>query len=167
MGIDIFIAGFSAFLVGWVLHVIWWRVSRPSDDLRALTICLLLISSTISLGFYAMDLLDGIGLFLTLILCLSLGIAYIFWYPAAQAASPTMLITIIAAESGRKGFGKETMRQRLSEDLLSGNSLDSLLDEQFAEEDDAGHLQLASRGRRTLAMIRLLRHAAGFADPKG
>ena len=167
MSIDVFITGLSACLGGWLLHLAWWRLSRPVDDLRALVASLILFPA----GFLSILLFSGAmtaqSWFLSLLLSACLGSAYIFWYPAAQAASPTMLMTIIVARSGEKGCTEDDLRSLLSEEVLSGNSLDSLVGERFAGEDPDGNIRLAPRGRRTLKLIRLLRHSAGFEDPKG
>lgn len=78
-----------------------------------------------------------------------------------------MLITVLVAQAGGKGCPEEALKSVLTEKVLSGNSLDSLVGEQFASEDSEGNLQLASRGKRTLKFIHFLRKSAGFDDPKG
>ena len=167
MSIDIFITGFCSVLSGWLVHLAWWRIARPVDDLRALAVCMVLVPAALLAATFFLGFTDPVGLLLSLLLAGCLGSAYIFWYPAAQAASPTMLMTVIAARAGDRGCTGEAFRKQLPEELLSGNSLDSLVGERFASEDMDGRIRLAPRGRRTLVLIRLLRHSAGFDDPKG
>ncbi|MEX0325472.1 MAG: hypothetical protein AB3N33_05230 [Puniceicoccaceae bacterium] len=167
MSIEIFITGFSACLAGWLLHFAWWRLSRPVDDLRALVACLIVFPAAVLVVLFLLGTLTLQACFLSLILSTGLGSAYIFWYPAAQAASPTMLMTVIVARAGESGCSEEALQSVLTEETLSGNSLESLVGERFASEDTEGKLELAPRGQRTLKLIRLLRHSAGFEDPKG
>jgi len=163
----VFLVGAGAVLAGWLIHFAWWRVARPKDDLKALTLCMLVIPVLLSLGPLLLNRLGLGNSLLSLILAGSLGTAYIFWYPAAQAASPTMLITILAHRSGKEGISESMLKEALPEKVLSGNSIDSLLQEKFAVQEEGGGLILAPRGRRTLFVIRLLRRSAGFHNPKG
>lgn len=164
---NVFLFGTGLVLAGWFIHLLWWRVARPKDDLKALAVCLLLVPAVLSFAILLFGWLDSTGWFLTVVLALGLGTAYIFWYPAAQAASPTMLITILAYQAGKDGITESMLKDRLSEKVLSGNSIDSLLHEKFARQDGGEGLVLAPRGRRTLTVIQLLRRSAGFHNPKG
>jgi hypothetical protein len=128
---------------------------------------MVLVPSFLMFALYLGGRMDLTEVILSMLLASSAGTAYVFWYPAAQAASPTMLVTILAGQAGKKGVTGEILKEALSEETLSGNSLQSLLDERFARQDDSGCLQLAPRGKRTLFIIRLLRRSAGFGDPKG
>ena len=167
MSLTVLLSGLVAVMGGFVLHMTWWRLSRPKDDLLAVTICMLLVPAVMVLGYGLYQEMPLQEIVLSLILAASCGAAYVFWYPAAQAASPTMLITILAAQAGPDGISEEALKDSLSDERLSGNSLESLVGERFAHEDEAGNLHLAPRGRRTLSVIRMLRRSAGFDDPKG
>jgi hypothetical protein len=167
MNASVFIIGILAVLCGWLLHFVWWNVSRPRDDLMALAFCMILLPALVVSGVFVAGCSSPATWILSLMIAVSVGMAYVFWYPAAQAASPTMLITIMAREAGEAGLTESALNESLTEDVLSGNSLQSLVGERFAEVDADGKLQLASRGKRTLSVIRMLRHSAGFEDPRG
>jgi hypothetical protein len=165
MGAEVFLSAFGSVMVGWLVHFFWWRLERPKDDLRALAICMCLLPSAVLTAFFLAGWLGGI--FLPLLLALALGTAYLFWYPAAQAVSPTMLITLLVREAGDEGVDEEAIRDAIPEKLLSENLIDNLVEENFARRNLSGILELAGRGKRTLAIIRLLRNAAGYDDPRG
>ena len=163
----VFCWGLGSFLAAWCLHAAWWRMARPRDDLKWLAVLLFCSSFVITTWALHADWLDARSSGFALLLSLALGAAYLFWYPAAQAASPTMLITLLAKRAGSDGLTEESLRESVSEQALAGESIENLFHERFAFCDAEGRVRLAPRGKRTLRLIRLLRAGAGFADPKG
>jgi hypothetical protein len=154
-------------LAAWIIHCLWWRIRRPRDDLRALAWCMAAAPVLIAVTLCAAGMLDGMAFPLALLLAEALGAAYLFWYPAAQAASPTMLIAIVAGRAGAHGFNRSALLQAISEERLTAETVDNLFRGRFARLDADGTVRLDGRGRRTLTWIRLLRRSAGLSDPKG
>jgi hypothetical protein len=156
------------FIAAFAVHVIWWRLHRPSDDLRALALVMIVgpLAVTVGTGL----LWGGIDLSQTAFSAMasvSLGLAYLCWYPAAQAASPTMLLTLLAARKGTEGVSREEMEAALPEERLVNESVENLFHERFVRLDPEGRLWLDKRGRRTLHVIRFLRRSCGLQDPRG
>ena len=167
MGAAVFAWGFGMAAIAWIVHCAWWRLHRPKDDLLGLAACMLLVPAVMALALFFSESADSLFCLLAWFLASALGTAYLFWYPAAQAVSPTMLVAILAGRARDKGIGKDQLASILDEEMLTGDTLRNLLHEQFAREDPDGHLHLLPRGRRTMVSIRFLRHLAGFSDPKG
>ncbi|NBD39205.1 MAG: hypothetical protein GVY10_11615 [Verrucomicrobia bacterium] len=156
------------FIAALAVHVVWWRLHRPSDDLRALAMVMVAAPLAVTVGTGL--LWGGIDLSQTAfsaIAAVSLGLAYLCWYPAAQAASPTMLLTLLAARKGTEGLSREEMEAALPEERLVNESVENLFHERFVRLDPEGRLWLDERGRRTLHVIRFLRRSCGLQDPRG
>jgi hypothetical protein len=162
--------GGALFGMGLVVHVIWWRVQRPKDDIAALGICLVLIPAVLLLScggrvWYVGNIANLIvDLILILGLVVSLAAVYIISYPAAQAASPSMLIALRLASRGPEGMSVEELRRSLETAELCDETVPRLLDERFAHMQD-GRLYLAERGRRLVRICGAWRRLLGL--PKG
>lgn len=167
MSFAVLLYGIAMALVAWVVHCLWWRVRRPQDDLKALAWCMAAVPVVLMALLCSAGKLPVSSAFLSLFLAEALGAAYLFWYPAAQAVSPTMLIVLLAQRAGEAGLTENSLKEAVSEEVLTGETINNLFHEQFARTDPSGGIFLAARGRRTLKVIRWLRHSAGFTDPKG
>ena len=95
-------AGF--FLIAFIVHLAWWHLARPKDDLKVLALCMAAVPVFVTVPLYLLSPSNPLELLLALIMAWAMGVAYLFWYPAAQAASPTMLITILVHRSGSRGM---------------------------------------------------------------
>lgn len=167
MGPAVLLSGPGLFGVAFLVHVLWWRLKRPGDDLKVLALCLCAVPLLACIGLVFITALKPAELALALVMAWSAGIAYLFWYPAAQAASPTMLITILAHRAGSGGISESSLKEAIPEELLAGQSIHNLFAEKFAVEEPAGTIRLAPRGRRTLLLIKRVRRAAGLKEPRG
>ena len=166
MSFSLLLTGLAFWVAAFLVHVVWWRVRRPVDDLRALfflfTLCPMAAAGA--------ALAAGMSLTataLSLLLALALGAAYTCWYPAAQAASPTMLICVQVGASGKAGVDTARLKASLSADLLTRETFENLFAERFAVLEAGDRVRLAPRGRRALKLIQAFRWLAGFQEPKG
>lgn len=166
MSLSILLWGVSFWLLAFVPHVLLWRIRRPADDLRALFLMFTGIPVAVS-GAALSAGMPWTTMALSLLLSLALGAAYSFWYPAAQAASPTMLICVKVGASGKSGMDKAHLKHALSADLLTRETFANLFAERFAVLEAGDRVRLAPRGRRTLKWIQAFRWMAGFKEPKG
>jgi hypothetical protein len=160
------LGGLAFWGVAFVCHVCLWRVRRPVDDLRALLVLftvlpMVLAGAAVCLGWPVTE--TG----LALLLALALGAGYVFWYPAAQAASPTMLICVTIGDAGGAGCEPHDLRAAVCPDLLTRETFNNLFAERFATLEPGERVSLTSRGRRTLRLIQIFRRLAGFDEPKG
>ncbi len=169
MSWESFLLAAAAFLAGFAVHVALWRFRRPSDDLRALAAVILVGPALLATagGTFLLPESTGTETAFAALGALSLGLAYLCWYPAAQAASPTMVLTLLAGRAGDRGVTRREMEAALPEDRLVNEGLENLFHERFARIDPEGRLWLDKRGRRTLYLIRSFRRGCGFRDPHG
>ncbi len=158
--------GIGAFLAGWLLHLAWWRVRRPADDLRALVLSVLVLPAlagalaAIPVQPTLPELLMGYGVLG------ALGLAYSAWYPAAQAASPTMLIVLQLGHAGQRGLTATEITAAFDDDQLCRNLIRNLVDERFAVERN-GRLYPGPRGHRLLRALGGLRRCIGLKEARG
>ena len=153
----------SAFLAGFLFHIVWWRIRRPRDDARALFFCVVaapaLLTSAGALS--SAELLP-----LVLIFHICTGFTYMGLYTAAQAASPTSLILLFLGQRGDAGALRALLHETFTTSQLSGDSLEASLNERFLVED-AGGLRLAARGTVLVSSSNLLRGFLGLPEGRG
>jgi hypothetical protein len=161
--------GILLFVACFVPHVLWWRFSRPADDIRALVLCFIVMPSIASPA--ALFLLPGA---LTareagagLMVAFAIGAFYIMWYPAAQAASPTMLLVLQVVRSASAGGAtRASLNEAFDNELLCRQSIANLVHQHFADERD-GKLQIAPRGAALLSMLNAWRRFLGLKYGSG
>jgi hypothetical protein len=157
----------AALALPFAIHVLWWRLQRPKDDLKILALLIVAMPPLLALASLLVTQLSLAEGLLAFIASGLLGATYLFWYPAAQAASPTMLITLEARRHGAKGVSASELQACMPDEQLVREGIDNLFHENFAREHSDGHLSLTPRGQRTQGIITQLRKAAGFGAPKG
>ncbi len=132
----------GATLAGVVIHIAWWRLQRPVDDARALAFIVGLVplafsvTSTLVMSLPDRPPLLSLG-YLLLLGALSMlhglfALVYMSCYTAAQAASPTVLVVLLARNSGR-GVSQAELADRLTDDLVCGDLVQAAVDEKFAD----------------------------------
>jgi hypothetical protein len=159
---------FACVFAGFIVHVVWWRVRRPKDDVRALFLCLvgLPLSLAVARGLVLFgDVLaeDGVAVF---VLAAILGGAYILTYPGAQAGSPSMLILLKLAEKSDGGMTRDELLASFSDADLCDETLASLVNEHFAAHVD-GRLTAAPRGQFLVRTCEVWRRVLGLGDGQG
>ena len=161
--------GSALFCAGFVGHVLWWRYWRPRDDIRALVTSLFVLPTALATGLYAGGIIPALTARETLgaaLVILAIGATYIMYYPAAQAASPTMLMVLKIAQSGATGIKRADLLGAFDEELLCKRGIELLGHERFAEERN-GKFQVAPRGAFLLRMLNLWRGALGLSRGQG
>lgn len=161
-------------LLGIAVHIVWWRLQRPVDDTRALTIVVgwvplgFSVASTLAFSSPGRPPVLSAGYFLLLgalaVLHGLFALVYMSCYTAAQAASPTVLIVLAA--SAPEGVTRAQLESRLTDDLVCGDLVQAAIDEKFVELKE-GRLHIGRLGRGLLSMGRLVRKLAGLAAPRG
>lgn len=162
----------GAFFFGVAIHVIVWRIRRPKDDAAAL-FRLVVLLPLLGSGLGAFALLDVRGLqlldafLLGAIFHFGAGFTYMSLYTASQAASPTSLILMRLASAGAAGISEVELCEQFTSQQLSGDSVQSAVDERFLSAAADGTLVLAPRGRTMLSVCTLLRQFLGLGQGKG
>src|SRR5271163_3184521 len=130
------VVGLILFLVGLFVQVALWRLRRPRDDFRALALCLFVVPLGIELSLLAAGWKAPLTLreeLTALALNVALAAIYIMYYPAAQAASPTMLVVVKIGRAGKKGISRVELMSAFDEHLMCRQGIDNLVHEHFAD----------------------------------
>lgn len=159
--------GFVFWMIAFAAHVVVWWIRRPADDLKVLGLMMGGLPLLQAGAAFVIFEVPGIDLVYSTLLGWSMGATYLFWYPAAQAASPTMLLCILIGAMGRRGEEVSVIKNAISGDLLTRETFHNLFAERFASLEEPDAVMLAPRGRRTLYVISALRALAGFKEPRG
>jgi hypothetical protein len=169
MTFEALLCGCLVFAIGFAAHVCWWRLARPADDFRALGLCLLLLPVLLAAAFplvwpQLLSLREAVAAGLAAI---AIGAIYIMYYPAAQAASPTMLLVLqIGRSAPLGGVSRASLRETFDNEILCRQSVANLVHEHFAGERD-GKLFLAARGLFLLRMLNTWRSYLGLKYGSG
>jgi len=152
----------AAFAFGVVIHILLWRLNRPKDDAAALfkLVALLpLLGSSFGafafVGLRGLELLDAC--LLAAIFHFLTGFTYMSLYTASQAASPTSLILLRLAQAGSQGIAEAELCEQFTAQQLSGDSVESALNEGFLSIAQNGEFRVAARGRVLLRTCSVLR----------
>jgi hypothetical protein len=155
------LVGTGAALVAFGLHVWWWRTARPRDDVRALSLCFLVLPLAV---FLCARWPEALAAYCT---AACWGVAYILSYPGAQAASPSMLVVLAVARAGSAGLPSEQLWPAVGGEGLLADTLHRLTDERFAEVNAEGRLVPAPRGHGLLRVLSAWRAWLNLPDGDG
>lgn len=172
------IAGASSFVVGLFLHIAWWRLSKPKDDVLGLLVSLVMVPVCIAIAIvwvqhgaiYSMiQFLDEATP--AVMIAAMMGGMYVNIYPAVQAASPTMLILLMADGKDHRntGISKSDIEKALTQEILLLPSIRTLEEEKFAHHDhtDPAYLIPGARGIALVNMWEHIRLVIGLQKGKG
>lgn len=150
--------GFIGFLVCLCLHILIWQLRRPSNDALMLFVVFIIIPVII---FIPVLILSGsnarfmsllpVEIVAVLFLHLSLSVAYIASYPAAQASSPTLEILLIAASAMPEGLTRKDIIRYFDDAKLLSQRFQDLL-----------NLKLMVEGRGTFVLTPTARFIIRF-----
>lgn len=161
--------GFVLFLFCLSLHVALWRLKRPSSTHRALFLIFFLIPFVLAaLSFIIYSLpVDGLRVWAgALLLHLSLGAAYIMSYPAVEALSPSLAITLMLKGAGRGGLGREDLLAAFDNEVVLGPRLADLERAGLITSAD-GSISITRRGRALVMPFIALRRILGLGEGAG
>lgn len=169
MTLDALTFGSMLFGMAFGIHVAWWRIARPADDFRALAVSFFVLPAILS----AMALAAGIGVttareaVAAVLVTIAAGAIYIMYYPAAQAASPSMLLVLEIHRGARRGgTTRAELNAAFDNELLCRQSIANLVHEHFADEAK-GKLTVAPRGEFLLRMLNTWRGLLGLRYGSG
>lgn len=159
--------GFLLFFICLLIHIIIWRLRHPKRQILAL------FSLFLSFPVLFYLLLTRIGLLLDVkdlpqiyLLYYALSLAYIFTYPAAQAACPSFIILRIIRSSMPRGLTKDEIYTYCLGKKLFSSGIHDLLDENLVI-DKNGWLELTEKGRLVLKIFIILRKLFGLPAGEG
>ncbi len=148
--------GLAATAAAIIIHLVWWRISLPARQTKALlAIFLLTILATVSLGACVSWLAPSwqpycpVGLWQYLHMAevvLALALAYIVTYSALEADSPSLVLALAIHAKGDQGLALGDMGRIMDDDhLIRPRVEDLLMDKMATYQGD--HLVLTRKGK--------------------
>ncbi len=162
---EVFAAGTAVFLLSLALHVIVWRVRRPTRQLAWLVSLFFLLPAALYLGYWFLGPAPNISrLLLAGVWNFALSLAYILTYPPIQTGCPSLCIIAAVYSAGKKGMTEEEIQKIFSQDSLFSQRMYDLVGDGLVSlrSRDAG---ITSTGRGLVTFFTLYRRILGL--PKG
>jgi hypothetical protein len=134
---SVLVWGVIFFILAFFLHILIWRVRKPANPIKTLILlfsCSLLfgiVLLTLFSNFYpdVLWLPSGVIQYLYIvILFFSLFFSYLLTYPGIEADSPSLVIALKIAETGKSGFPVEKLKCLLGDNILVLPRLKDLVD---------------------------------------
>lgn len=170
----ILLSGLTVFFICLCIHVAVWRTRFPKNRPAALFLIFILlpgIAAAIlsSLNYlYVITSFDGqaavipyVELAGACLLHFSLSAAYIMSYPAVEAVSPSLMITLIIGGSNGSGVTKEELVSTFDGRFLLEPRIKDLIDADMVTEVRGLH-SLTRRGKRFVMPFIVLRRVLGL-----
>lgn len=120
--------GIGLFLLAFFIHIFMWRIHLPKNHTKALFgifLGALLIGIFILWKFQAFE--NQYQYLQFSLLFVSLSLAYIATYPAAEADSPSLAIVQIISKANPKGVTKEELNKIMTNEFLVKPRVNDLL----------------------------------------
>lgn len=144
------IFGSISFFIILVLHVIFWRIEKPKNEIGTLFLLFiilpLLLTGIILLSNNFINFADNNVIFGTFLLYFSLSCAYIQTYPAARANAPSLQIIYFIHKSGKKGLSEEEITGKFNLQNLVYERIEDLLEENFVHQEE-NKILLTNKGK--------------------
>lgn len=173
---SILIKGLLLFLACQVIHIIIWRIKKPSGYMTWFPILFVIFVPLAALGAYGLARLvsipdtevttpwlewSAIMLFQTV-----LSFVYIIGYTAVAAFSPSMEL-VKALNRAPAGLPRDQLATPFFEETaLSNDRINNLIKAELIREEK-GFLYLARRGRPMTQLVLFYRHLIGLPDGGG
>lgn len=161
--------GALLFLVGFIVHVVLWRVRRPVNTTATIILVFVVSVSIVWLALSIFDIFQGLTDFLpqepvdkvlSLLLALALAVSYIMTYPALENDSPTLKLVYLIAQKGRTGVTEEELFRSFSNKNAVEPSITGMINEGLVRMEGQSIL-LTERGHRLATIYRKWRVILG------
>jgi hypothetical protein len=152
--------GLVSFASALCLHVVWWRVARPKNDLRALFTLFLVLPVLLALILAAASDRPAEDILAVLLLNLALSSAYVQTYPIFHAISPSLEILLLVNRSPG-GLTAEEIAGNFNDAHLVGSRVQDLLRTNLARLE-GGAYRLAPAGKAMIRSFLLYRKIIGM-----
>jgi hypothetical protein len=152
--------GLASFASTLCLHVLWWRISRPKNDLRALFALFLILPSVLALILAAASDWPAENILAVLLLDLALASAYVQTYPIFHAISPSLEILLLVNRAPG-GLTADEISGNFNDAHLVGSRVQDLLRTNLARFED-GAYRLAPAGKAMIRAFLIYRKIIGM-----
>ena len=167
MNLLILLTGFGLFIICLVCHILVWRKWHPKKHVFALFVVflvpLIILTPIIKILW---PQLSGADLIAILLLHISLSCAYIQFYPASQANSPSLRILLLVGKSMLMGMTESEICSTFDPRDLFEARIDDLLNSGLIQETN-GKLAITNQGRQLILPFIMFRNFLGLPSGKG
>lgn len=158
--------GFTAFLNIFVLHVLIWRIKKPSAQIVSLFGLFLLFPAIIFLILLISFFSEKELILSSFLLYFALACAYIQTYPAAQANAPSLEIVYFLFKAGGEGLSEKEIIEKFDNQILVFNRMDDLFKENFVFQKE-NKIFLTKKGAVFINIFRFYRKILGLKAGQG
>lgn len=158
----VIISGLLIFLFSFSVHVVLWRLGPPKAKIRALFIVFIILP----LPFLLVSPFTAEEALAVYLLCYSLSAAYIASYPAVEAVSPTIALTLKLGRAGKEGLSKKNISEMFSDNDLLAPRINDLTGSGLAVEY-GGFLKTTPNGEALVRLFIVFRKALGLREGRG
>ncbi len=160
---------FLSFLILLGTHILIWRTKRPLQDAAALFIIFVFIPTLVA-SLYSLFSFMGIlpeawfsikELFSIWLLLVAVGCAYIQFYPAAQAVSPSLEMMLLIQKNSPTSTGVEQIQTLFDHKKLVMNRVQDLLNSGMALKKK-DKFMITSSGKRLIRFFLFYRRLLGL-----
>ncbi len=177
MNFTILPAGIIIFVICLVLHIFIWRWRFPHYRPVVLVTIFIIIPSMAGIVIAGLDwfgfipALNSINISHTDLLAVyllhfAISAAYILSYPAVEAVSPSLAISLLIGDSGKRGVQYEDLAQYFSPKVLLQPRIKDLVEAGLITELN-GYVSITPRGIIFVNCFILLRRLLGLPIGKG
>ena len=161
--------GALLFLVGFIVHVVLWRVRRPVNTTVTIILVFVVSVSTVWLALSIFSIFEGLTGFLpqepvdkilSLLLALALAVSYIMTYPALENDSPTLKLVYLIAGKRQTGATEKELFRSFSNQKAVEPSITEMVSEGLVRMEGQSIL-LTERGHRLATIYRKWRVILG------
>jgi len=154
--------------VGFVVHLIWWRIQPPAKQLPVLLgIFLLALPVTAGIGLVvqgsAFVPTKASEWFQVLVVCVPVALAYVATYSAVEEDSPSLRIVKYVRESGAGGRSREDLNGILDDDVILGSRFAAMMRDGLIYDGSGGYA-LTPLGRRLADLVSMTFAWLGIRD---
>jgi len=158
---SVLISGSLLFVLAFLLHLAVWRLHYPRNPIKTLVLLFgtVALAGIIFLSFYVSYTVvqyAHIALFF-----FSLFICYLITYSAIEADSPSLVIVLRVARSGKQGLLSEGIKESLGNKLLIEPRLKDLVEAGLVDLSGSTY-KINAKGRLFLAPFIIYRNFLGL-----
>lgn len=175
MSFAIFLTSIIIFFICLGLHIFIWRWRNSRNSAAALLVIFIIfpsIAGVVIAGFNWFGFIADImkaplnDWFAVYLLHFAISAGYILSYPAVEAASPSLAISLIIGGSGSKGVLYEDLLHHFNNEILLQPRIKDLMDAKLITESN-GYVSITVRGIVFIRPFIFIRRLLGLPIGKG
>ncbi len=175
MSFSILLYGIMFFIICLCFHILIWRWWCPRRKVVVLLLLFTILPLLFIIGYIVMEYLEFLPSIIPFTLAewsaiyllqFALSFAYILSYPAIEAVSPSLAISLMVGDSNPQGMLHEDLLHVFDEEIVLKPRIQDLIEAELIIETN-GYFTVTSRGITFVKCFILLRRLLGLPIGKG